>query len=103
MPEPITDVIFRTWKGKDGGDVIALFPGLFGTSEPHTCSSYMHVGQHSSANPHLVIQATRPAKPHEYRDLARELRGRGYRLRIAHRLHPKYERERLDALETHAA
>lgn len=73
-----TIVVFRTWK--DTGDVIALFPGL---QEPgHTVSSYMHVGQHGSADYEHVIAASRPATEQEYEDLAAELEDLGYRLKI---------------------
>lgn len=78
-----TKVIFRKFK-TDGKEVIALFPQLIGTLDPFTCTSYMHVGQHSSANVDLVSATARASKA-EYADLARELRGLGYVLDIASR------------------
>jgi len=78
-----TPVIFRKWKprpeyAEEGGDIIALFPTELGTNDPYTCSSYQHVGQHGSAEPLGVIQGTKLAKPSEYADLLKELKGIGY-------------------------
>ena len=73
-----TPVIFRKWPKSEGGDVIALFPTLVGTMDPYTCESYEHVGQHGSADPQGVMQATKPAKPAEYADLMAELKSIGY-------------------------
>ena len=78
------DVIFR--KFRDGGDVIALFPGDVGDSSPYTCNSYMHVGQDGSADPWLIVQATTPATPDEYGPLLAELRRIGYEPRIIERV-----------------
>lgn len=73
-----TIVIFRKWK--DTGDIIALFPEQY---EGHgLVGSYMHVGQHGSADYALVIYRSRPAKEWEYEDLYNELLGLGYRLRV---------------------
>jgi len=76
-----TKVVFRIWPKSKGGDVIAIFPRDVGTYDPSTCSSYMHVGQHASCRPHSLT-SLRLAKPAEYKELASELRGRGYRLDI---------------------
>lgn len=76
-------VIFRVWR--DTGAVIALFPRLSDGVAGYTCQSYEHVGQHGGADPQTVISRTRLAKPAEYRELARELRGLGYKLRIMSR------------------
>lgn len=90
-----TPVIFRVWKGKDSGDVLALFPAQCGDSSPYTCGSYAHVGQHGSADPQHVMQATRKATPLEYANLKAELESApyGYRLKIYNRL----QRSFLDA------
>jgi hypothetical protein len=80
--EPINKVVFRVWHN---GDVIALFPELPFDRDGLYCTSYEHVGQHGSADYHGCVCLTRPAKPHEYRDLARELENRGYRLKVVHR------------------
>lgn len=79
-----TPVIFRRWKD---GDIIALFPTHPGTCDPSTCSSFMHVGQHGSADLAHVINSTSPAKPEEYADLFRELESPpyGYRLKLIKR------------------
>lgn len=84
MREPLTKVIFRRDRAK-AGEVIALFPAIAGTYNPGTCSAYVHMGQHLSADLFATVQSTRLAKPAEYKDLARELRGIGYRLTIAKR------------------
>lgn len=76
-----TKVIFRKFKE---GDVVALFTQEPGTYSPYTCSSYMHIGQHSSADP-LLSNILKLATPAEYRDLAKELRRIGYRLDICKR------------------
>lgn len=88
-----TPVIFRKWKPRKefdepGGDIIALFPADPGTRDVYTCSSYEHVGQHGSADPYGVMQATVPAKPEEYADLKAELESYpyGYNFKIYHRL-----------------
>jgi hypothetical protein len=82
--EDKTPVLFRMMKDNtDGGTfLIALFPTLPGTNDPATCNSYMHVGQHGSADLQLCMRASRPAKPAEYADLARELRGAPYHYKL---------------------
>lgn len=78
-------VIFRKWPKKEGGGVIALFPGIAATvGNPYHCQSYEHVGQHGAASFDLV-NCTRKAKPEEYADLKKELERIGYALTIAHR------------------
>lgn len=108
--DDITPVIFRmplkervrdTVTGKmywhqDG--VIALFPAELGTDDPYTCSSYVHVGQHGSADPHYVINKTRAATPVEYADLKRELESEpyGYRLKVYQKLQRTFLKARQD-------
>jgi hypothetical protein len=87
-PKPKTAVIFRRWK--DTGGVIAIFPEDPGDMNPSTCSSYEHVGQHAACSPKLLLDVTVPARPRDYKCLARELRRIGYCLRIVHRLMPNY-------------
>jgi hypothetical protein len=68
-------VIFRKWKD---GEVIALFPTLPSDSDPWiNCLSYLHVGQHGSANLDL-INRTLPASQEEYQNLLDELLSIGY-------------------------
>jgi hypothetical protein len=45
----------------------------------------MHFGQHGSADPTFIIQASRPAKPAEYEELKEELEKIGYCLRVVKR------------------
>ena len=78
-----TLVIFRKWK--DTGEIIALFPEM--KEERGLCNSYMHVGQHGSANyVYLVSGAsargqtalTVSTTPAEYAALLAELVQIGY-------------------------
>lgn len=97
--EAPTDVIFRVFLGKDGGDVIAIFPGEPGTYSAHTCESYQHVGQHGACNPYaLMAQGTRPATPEEYAPLLQELQAIGYTLRIVKRHTQKHRAARVHLL-----
>lgn len=80
--EPVTDVVFRVWRGRHGG-VIALFPFEPGTvGKPETCSSFEHIGQHGAAWVADVISATRPASLAELTAVKRELEGEPYRYRL---------------------
>lgn len=88
-PEPITRVLFRTWKPSVlfvNGEVEALLVDEPGTSDPYTCAAYARIGQHGSADPQHVMEKTRPATPSEYADLERELEGIGYSLKIVKRI-----------------
>jgi hypothetical protein len=86
----ITQVVFRKWKDANK-DVIALFPediydGV-GSNFVRTklCMSYMHLGQHSSADYHYVVSVSVTAKPEEYKELKKELEQIGYRLNVRQR------------------
>jgi hypothetical protein len=72
-----TKVVFRIFSKREGGGVIAIFPRDCGTYDPATCSSYMHLGQHSACNPALLSRSLRLATPAEYADLKRELENYG--------------------------
>lgn len=72
-----TLVIFRKFKT---GEIIALFPEI--DEGNYLCSSYMKIGQHSSADYSGVIQKTKRASMPEYHDLRRELESIGYNLKI---------------------
>lgn len=74
------DVMFRV---DSQGDVFALFPGVAGTHEPHTCSCYQHVGQHSSADLTACIRTSRPATPDECAPLKHELEAAPYHYVLA--------------------
>jgi hypothetical protein len=84
MSDDTTVVLFRRFLGSR--DIVALFPYGLGTHNPETCASYMHVGQHGSAEPYHTRRITAPAKPEEYRALADELISIGYRLDIRTRI-----------------
>lgn len=77
-----TIVIFRTFKS---GEVIALFP----EERLHLdlCKSYMHVGQHDSAEYNQVMSRTKPSCPEEIAPLKREIESLGYLLKIRKRWH----------------
>lgn len=70
----MTKVIFRKFKN---GEVIALFPQEPATRDGWECMSYMHIGQHGSADPNIV-RRTKPAKWGEFVELLRELESIGY-------------------------
>lgn len=70
----MTKVIFRNFRN---GEVIALFPQEPATRDGWECMSYMHVGQHGSADP-FVVNHTKPAMPWEYSELYKELKSIGY-------------------------
>lgn len=94
--EEITDVVFRMWV-REGNQVIALFPGHAGdVGKPWTCSSYMHVGQHGSADYTGIMRATRAATEAEYASLKRELESAPYHyvLNVVRRETPTHRRER---------
>ena len=75
-----TRVIFRKFKD---GEILALFPEL--SEGGAGIESYMHLGQHSSADYRGCIRRTKPATPEEYKDLAAELECIGYNLLIRKR------------------
>jgi hypothetical protein len=94
-----TKVIFRKWRKKEGGDVIALFPEIASTvGKPQYCESYQHVGQHSGADPDIV-NVTEPATEAEYAPLMRELEKIGYRLKVITRVPPGAYAKRKSQLE----
>lgn len=76
-----TKVIFRMWRG----GVIALFPREPGDSNPATCLSYEHIGQHGGADCVGIIRDSRPATHDEWRELYAELRRIGYKLDVRKR------------------
>lgn len=88
--EPTT-VVFRKFPH---GDIIALFPEIPGSSDPATCSSYQHIGQHGAASEDL-IRDTAKAGYSEFEPLAKEITGLGYRLRLALRITPKMRAARI--------
>lgn len=98
-----TPVIFRMFKGKDmypARDCIAIFPAICDDYTGDECVNYVHIGQHGSDNPNVIMQLTRPATKAEYKALARELRGRGYRYTIYHRLQRRWRNQRVEQART---
>ena len=84
-----TKVVFRKFKNKDITEIIALFPEL-SYRRNYMTECYMHVGQHSEADYHIVIGMTRPAQPGEYKELQAELAGLGYNLLVRQRAQITY-------------
>ena len=78
----ITKVVFRKWRG----EIIALFPYEFTDQIGFFCSSYMHVGQHGSADYTSIINRSKPALLAEYESLKNELGNLGYRLLVIQRI-----------------
>ncbi len=85
-----TEVVFRKFKNKDIPEVIALFPEL-SYRRNYMTESYMHIGQHSEADYHAVINMTRPAIPEEYKDLYQELEIVGYNILTRQRAKINYK------------
>lgn len=85
-----TDVIFKVFSE---GDVIAMFPGLAGSSKLWQCLSYQHSGQHGPADIQLT-RTLKTARPAEYASLKRELERQGYTLKIVKRATIRHERMR---------
>lgn len=99
--DDITPVIFRKYGPRRGGEVIALFPAEANDKmRSEICSSYVHVGQHGAANPQIVINQTRAAKPEEYADLKRELESApyGYRLKVYTRMQRSFGEARREMI-----
>jgi len=81
MSDESTVVIYRRWRGDNGGDIIALFPEIPSDIFGRYCLSFEHIGQHSGADFYGVIQATKPVSAAEAAPLAQELERIGYILR----------------------
>lgn len=91
-----TRVVFRIING----EVIALLPELPGDSDPATCLSYMHVGQHGAAS---IYHKWPIASEKEYRDLYEELTSIGYDLQVCKRVSHKMHLNRLAAINPSSA
>ena len=79
MKEKSTITVFRKFKN---GEIIALFPRLRADVAGKFCLSYLHQGQHGGADYQGIVDNTTRANPSEYYDLAEELKGIGYILKI---------------------
>lgn len=97
--KPVVPIMFRMWRGESAP--FAMFPTLPGTNEPHTCTIYQHIGQHSSGGVALCIANSRPARVAEYKDLLNELTQiyHDCELRIVQRESSKMRDERYAALQ----
>lgn len=91
----MVDVIFR--KDREGV-VYALMPGLAGTNNPHTCTSYEHNGQHSSAALSGCINASKPASDEESRGLLKELQQVGYLVNVIRHATRRHFEQRVSQL-----
>ena len=100
---PVTLVVFRRWPGSSGGDIIALFPAQPADYLGRFCDAYEHVGQHSGADYHGVVQVTKPLSDHEAADLIRELERIGYRLKSIRRVSRKRHEARRAAARAETA
>lgn len=95
-----TKAVFRIYPKSSGGEILALFPQIPESYNGYSCSCYAHVGQHSGADPMVVVGQTRPAKPAEYADLKRELEGLGYDLQVASKCTSRDFKIRREACKT---
>ena len=86
-------VVIRVWKG-DPDDVFALFPTDPADNDGRYCTSYQHVGQHSSADYWHCIRQSRSATSREAAPLLRELRAIGYRPRVLKRASRRHHDQR---------
>lgn len=75
-----TRVIFKM----EEGEPIAFFPDIPGNVAGTLVTCYRHIGQHGQACP-LYGARLKPAKPHQFGALYRELTSLGYNLRIVRR------------------
>ncbi len=71
VSKPELIVIFRMDRD---GIPIALFPEVEADNRGNSLL-YEHMGQHGAADYKSMIAHSRPAKPSEYRDLLREIKG----------------------------
>ncbi len=82
----ITKVVFR--KLKETNEIIALFPELI--EKNYYVLSYMHVGQHGSADYNHIVNISKLATENEYKDLFNELTNIGYNLQVLKRAKINY-------------
>lgn len=92
-----TIAVFRKFSN---GEIIVLFPEIAATADGYYCSSYVHVGQHGSADYYHVVSHTKPATPQEYTNLKRELEGLGYSLEIRQKIQFDIHSKRINSVRT---
>jgi hypothetical protein len=90
----VTEVIFRKFKD---GDIIAFFPYEIESPQGYVMS-YMHVGQHGSADYQGLISTTKLATEEEYADLKNELENHvGYNLKVIKKINSDKWRKAYEA------
>ena len=101
--EDKTPVVFRVWRGKFAGDVLALFPAQCDSVDKPYCMAFEHVGQHGAADYDHVIRSSRPATASEYARLKVELEAEpyNYKLKVYSRATPKHRQERYNQWRGH--
>lgn len=88
--ETPTDILFRYHEKNK--DLFAIFPAHPGTNQyDYTC--YSHIGQHSTCH-HDYYRESRPAQPHEYAALKRELESMYGPLKVVKRITKKHDAQR---------
>lgn len=101
-PEKMEEVVPVVFRKYPDGEIIALFPTIPGDRYGHYCLSYMHVGQHGSADYEGVVRSTESARPDEYKGLASELRSIGYQIRPVQRSTSEMRDERIREARSHS-
>jgi len=93
MAEEKTVVIFRKYPE---GDILAIFPEIPSDPWGAECMVYQHIGQHGGGDCNLMMRATKPARPSEYKELKKELEGIGYVLDVHEKSTPRMAKKRRD-------
>lgn len=97
----MTPVIFKMEDHGAGASPVAFFPTAPWSLNPHECTCYAHVGQHSAASVDYAA-SLKPATEEQYAPLLRELKGRGYSdLRIVRRFTAKHLTTRRATIDVH--
>lgn len=84
MEQEKTKVVFKVWTDDEklagdifGGDIIAIFPGIYFDNKKEFFMSYQHIGQHGACHPDL-LKNFKDASYKEYEELLKELESIGY-------------------------
>lgn len=91
-----TDKVVVLFRKYPEGDILAIFPEIPADRFGYECTVYQHLGQHGGGDCQGMMQATKPAKPSEYKALKRELESIGYELEVRERITPKMREKRMD-------
>lgn len=92
MAEEKTIVLFRKYPE---GDILAIFPEIPSDAWGYECTVYQHLGQHGGGDCRGMMQATKPAKPSEYKALKKELEQIGYVLEVRERMTSEMRERRI--------